>query len=402
MLSEASRPYITASVPILREHGIAITTAFYRNLFIEFPELKNLFNMGNQAQGLQQQSLASAVFAYAANIDNTEVLAPVISRIVHKHVSLGIVAEHYPIVGRHLLGAIKEILGDAATEPLIDAWAEAYGLLADALIAAEKELYSGAGILAGDLTKLKVINIKQESKFVKSFELISQNGEKLPTFKPGQYISVAVDFEDGSRQFRQYSLSDSPSKSHYRISVKREPEDVNTPKGQVSNWLHQHIKVGDALQASHPFGDFNPEVEHDETILMVSGGIGITPMIATLNHLAVTNPQQNVLFLHSAICKNQHSHVQDIEQALITMPNLTVTIFYKDLSDEDISHGTVQQGTLQFENIKLTDVNKTKAYICGPAGFMKKVWVELLDIGVAEGNLYREVFGPDLLGNLTK
>lgn len=402
MLSEASRPYIAASVPVLREHGLAITTAFYRNLFIEFPELKNLFNMGNQAQGLQQQSLASAVFAYAVNIDNTEALAPVISRIVHKHVSLGIVAEHYPIVGRHLLGAIREILGDAATEPLINAWAEAYGLLADTLIATEKELYNGAGLVAGDLMKLKVVNIKQESEFVKSFELISFDGEILPIFKPGQYISVTVDFGDGSVQHRQYSLSDSPSKSHYRISVKREPQGVANPKGQVSNWLHQNIELGHTLQVSHPFGDFNPKAEQDETILLISGGIGITPMIATLNHLAEINPEQNVIFLHSANCKGQHSHVLDIEQALKIMPNLTVTTFYKDVLVEDTSHGAVHQGALHTKNLKLVNVRKTKAYICGPDGFMKKVWLGLLDIGVTEGNLHREVFGPDLLHNLIK
>jgi nitric oxide dioxygenase len=141
MLSAVSKPYIDASVPVLREHGVAITTAFYHNLFVEYPALKNLFNMGNQANGAQQQSLAAAVFAYAANISNPEVLTPVISRIVHKHVSLGILPVHYPIVGRHLLGAIKEVLGDAATQPLLDAWAEAYGLLADTLIAYEKALY---------------------------------------------------------------------------------------------------------------------------------------------------------------------------------------------------------------------------------------------------------------------
>ena len=106
MLSASSKPYIDASVPVLLQHGITITTAFYHNLFLEYPELKNLFNMGNQAQGIQQQSLAAAVFAYAANISNPEILTPVISRIVHKHVSLGVLPEHYPIVGRHLLGAI--------------------------------------------------------------------------------------------------------------------------------------------------------------------------------------------------------------------------------------------------------------------------------------------------------
>jgi nitric oxide dioxygenase len=122
MLSAQSKPYIDASVPVLRQHGVSITTVFYRNLFNEYPELTNIFNMGNQAQGLQQQSLAAAVFAYAANIENADILAPVISRIVHKHVSLGVLPDHYPIVGWHLLGAIKEVLKDAATQPLLDAW----------------------------------------------------------------------------------------------------------------------------------------------------------------------------------------------------------------------------------------------------------------------------------------
>lgn len=134
MLSISAKPYIEASVPVLRQHGLAITTLFYKNMFNAHPELKNLFNMGNQANGSQQQSLAAAVFAYAANIENSAALAPVIERIVHKHVSVGIKPEHYPIVGKHLIGAIKGVLEDAATPELLAAWEEAYGLLADSLI----------------------------------------------------------------------------------------------------------------------------------------------------------------------------------------------------------------------------------------------------------------------------
>jgi nitric oxide dioxygenase len=156
MLSAASRPYIEASVPVLREHGLAITKVFYSNLFASHPQLHNIFNAGNQANGTQQQSLASAVFAYAANIDNAGALAPVISRIVNKHVSLGVTAAHYPIVGEHLLGAIKQVLGDAATPELIAAWAEAYGLLAQALIDEEKRLYDNAGVQPGDLFNMRV------------------------------------------------------------------------------------------------------------------------------------------------------------------------------------------------------------------------------------------------------
>src|SRR6476661_8088886 len=144
MVTPASRPYIDASVPVLREHGVTITRRFYSNMFAAHPELKNLFNMGNQASGVQQQSLAAAVFAYAANIDNAAALAPVVRRIVHKHVSVGLTAEHYPIVGKHLLGAIQEVLGEAATAPLLAAWAEAYSELAAALIDAEKAMYAAA------------------------------------------------------------------------------------------------------------------------------------------------------------------------------------------------------------------------------------------------------------------
>ena len=106
MLSQNSRLLIDASVPVLREQGGAITSCFYSKMFAAHPELKNLFNMGNQQSGVQQQSLASALYAYAANMDNQEALAPVISRIVQKHVSIGIRADHYPSVGKYLLEGI--------------------------------------------------------------------------------------------------------------------------------------------------------------------------------------------------------------------------------------------------------------------------------------------------------
>jgi nitric oxide dioxygenase len=221
MVSAVARPYIDASVPVLREHGLAITQTFYRNLFAAHPELTNLFNMGNQASGIQQQSLASAVFAYAANIDNAAALAPVISRIVHKHASVGIKAEHYPIVGRHLLGAIQEVLGDAATPALISAWDEAYSELAAALIAAEKELYAQAGTTPGQLTDMRVTDVHNESEDIKSFVLeTGWTGGACLQARP--VCGVSVTFADGSTQLRQYSLSDAPHPHSLRISVKRE------------------------------------------------------------------------------------------------------------------------------------------------------------------------------------
>jgi nitric oxide dioxygenase len=281
-------------------------------MFEAHPELKNLFNMGNQASGIQQQSLASAVFAYAANIDNASALAPVVSRIVHKHVSVGITAEHYPIVGRHLLGAIQEVLGEAATPPLLDAWAEAYSELATALIEAEKAMYSAAETAPGQLRDMRVIDVINESEDIKAFVLEPVDALAAPSFKPGQYVSVSVTFDDETTQLRQYSLSDTPHPRTLRISVKRERRDDKKPAGLVSNWLHDNAGKGTVVRITHPFGDFTPDTESTSPIVLLSAGVGITPMISVLNRIAQSNPNRRVLFAHATRNRDYHAHRADV------------------------------------------------------------------------------------------
>jgi len=386
MISAQSRPYIDASVPVLKDHGVAITTVFYRNMFAEFPELTNLFNMGNQANGAQQQSLAAAVFAYAANIDNPGALGPVVSRIVHKHVSLGIKPEHYPIVGRHLLGAIQEVLGDAATPALLEAWGEAYGSLAKLFIDTEQQLYAQAGIEAGATRPMTVVSVKQESAEVASITLRPADGQPLPAFKPGQYVSVAVSFEDGRRQLRQYSLSDAPDGNQFRISVKREHAGEETPAGQVSNWLHDNVVEGAVLQVSHPFGDFTPDTESSKPIVLLSAGVGITPMISTLNQIARSNTQREVIFGHAARSAGHHAHQDDLAAAQLLMPNLRTATFYED-----------EHGFMDLQRLPEWQRDAANVYLCGPTGFMRAQWQNLLEAGVPVQRLHREVFGPDLL-----
>jgi len=398
MVSPAARPYIDASVPVLREHGLAITSTFYRNMFAEHPELTNLFNMGNQANGVQQQSLAAAVFAYAANIDNAQALAPVVKRIVHKHASVGIRAEHYPIVGRHLLGAIQETLGDAATAPLLAAWDEAYGELADALIAAERELYAEAGVEAGELRTVRVTEVLRQSEDVLSFALAAIDDKALPAFKPGQYVSVAVDFADGSRQLRQYSLSDTPLASQLRISVKREAGNPQAPAGQVSNWLHANVKAGDTLQITHPFGDFTPDVESNEPVVLLSAGVGITPMVAALNHIARVNPARHVIFAHAARDTTHHAHQADLAAASAVMPNLKVVRFY-EMAAQDAGRD-ILAGRMEAIRLPSWPRTETDVYLCGPLGFMREQWRALVAAGVPAARLHREVFGPEMLDYL--
>lgn len=397
MLSAASRPYIEASVPVLREHGLAITKVFYKALFDAHPHLANTFNAGNQANGAQQQSLASAVFAYAANIDNPSALTPVISRIVHKHVSLGVTAAYYPIVGHHLLGAIKEVLGDAATPELIAAWAEAYGLLAQALIDEEKRLYAAAEIVPGALFNMRVTDVSTESEQVKSFTMVPLDKVPLPAFSPGQYVSVAVQLPSGVRQLRQYSLSDAPGRDHLRISVKREIAGAETPAGMVSNWLHDNVEAGSVLSVSKPFGDFVPETEGNEPIVLLSAGIGITPMISALNRIADVAPQRRVIFAHAARHADHHPHRADLEKAKARMPNLQSVTFHEEAAD---GHADAVPGRMQMKKLPQWELDKANVYMCGPLPFMQAQWADLLAQGVPQQRLHREVFGPDLLDHL--
>ena len=405
MLSAASRPYFDASVPVLREHGLAITTHFYREMFADRPELTQLFNMGNQANGSQQQSLASAVFAYAANIDNGAALAPVVERIVHKHAAVGLTPSHYPIVGRHLLGAIGAVLGEAATPELLAAWDEAYWLLAGELIAAEARLYHSTGVTPGELAPVRVVRREAQGDNVVALTLAAADGKPLRDFKPGQYISVEARLDDGHRQLRQYSLSAERGLPTWRISVKREDGDHQTPAGAVSNWLHANAQEGTELAVSAPFGDFAPALEGSRPLVLLSAGIGITPMVSVLRTLATEQPGRPVLFAHAARCGRHHAHRADLQWARERMPQLHTHISYEnpepaDQVGRDYDHAGTMPVAALLEAPATQRFMDGRFYMCGPLGFMQAQRHALISAGVPVGHIHREVFGPDLLDDL--
>ncbi|EUJ09719.1 hemoglobin-like flavoprotein [Methylophilaceae bacterium 11] len=396
MLSPAAKPYIEASVPVLREHGLAITTVFYSNMLAAHPELYNLFNLGNQANGSQQQSLASAVFAYAANIDNQAALTPVIERIVHKHVSIGILPDHYPIVGKYLLGAIKQVLGDAATLELMAAWDEAYWLLASALIAAEARLYAANDGVEQQWMQMVVTHKAHITEDMIAITLEPEQHQKLPTFKPGQYVSVAVHLDAlNVRQIRQYSLSDVDDGQRYRITVKREKGDEFKPNGMISHWLHQHVRVGSKLNVSHPYGTFVPDLDKVEPIHLISAGVGITPMISILKTLASKQAKRKVVFAHAARTVHHIPHLSEIEQAKTNNPQLALAIFLNQQTDHQYIQGRMDLKTIVSKRDLEGDY-----YICGPIAFMNDQWKTLVELGVDASRINREVFGPESLNHL--
>ncbi|WP_124982537.1 globin domain-containing protein [Ralstonia solanacearum] len=400
MLSEQSKPLIDASVPVLREHGLTITQTFYRNMFASHPELTNLFNMGNQANGSQQQSLASAVFAYAANHGNNAALAPVVGRIVHKHAAVGIRPSHYPIVARHLLGAIAEVLGDAATPALLAAWDEAYWLLAAELIAAEARLYAHMQSGPDHRQPVRIIERRQQAEDVVSFTLEAVGGTTLADFLPGQYIPVQVELASGVLQQRQYSLSDAPNGRTWRISVKRDAGEAGRPAGTVSNWLHENARQGEVLLVSQPYGDFVPQLATDNPIVLMSAGVGITPMIAALNTLAGQNVARKVVFSHASRTASHVAHTDDLERAARVLPDFEAHVFLESGEAAAFASRPAQPGRMTVDAFVDGKVADADFYLCGPLPFMQAQRAALLASGVPAARIHREVFGPDLLDDI--
>jgi nitric oxide dioxygenase len=400
MLTQHTKDIVKATAPVLAEHGYEIIKCFYRRLFEAHPELKNTFNMAHQEQGQQQQALARAVYAYAENIEDPSSLTAVLKNIANKHASLGVRPEHYPIVGENLLAAIKEVLGPAATDDIMSAWAQAYGNLADVLMGMESSLYERSAALPGGWTGWRTFIVKEkrpESSVITSFILEPADGKSVANFEPGQYISVAVDVPAlGLRQIRQYSLSDMPNGHTYRISVKRESGGPNPP-GYVSCLLHEHVNVGDEIEVAAPYGNFHIDVEAKTPIVLISGGVGLTPMISMLKR-AIQDPERQVVFVHGARNSGVHAMRDRLREAAKTYDNFSVITFYDDPLPDDVAGTDYDyEGLVDVAAIKdMILLAEADYYICGPIPFMRMQHDALKRLGVREAHIHYEVFGPDL------
>lgn len=398
MLTESQKSLIKATVPVLREHGVALTSHFYQRMLTGNPELKQVFNRGHQEAGKQQHALATAVLAYAENIDNPSVLENALVHIAHKHVTISIRAEHYPIVGKHLLASIKEVLGDAATDELIEAWGVAYQQLANLLIGMESNLYSNL-VEEGAWTGwrgFKVVKKTKETDQVTSFYLKPVDGGKVPSFHPGQYISLRVYVPEWDlMQPRQYTLSDAPGKDTYRISVKREEATAKTPAGRVSNVLHQDYNEGDIIDLAAPGGEFFLDEKNNKPVYLISAGVGITPMVSMLTYLSEHHAQRQVSFIHGARNKETYALHHQVNEIVQKNSNIKKITFYSDKNAK--AEQNDYAGRMDLKAIKEIIVPDAQYYLCGPTQFMQERANDLKSLGVPEANIHAEAFGTGSL-----
>ena len=364
-------------------------------MFSHNPEVAPLFNPAHQAGGSQQKALAAAICAYAANIDNLEVLGGAVELIAQKHASLRILPEHYPIVGANLLASIREVLGDAATEEIIGAWAEAYGFLADILIGREKQIYSDQASAENGWSGFRpyrVVCKVQESEVITSFYLEPASGKGVPAFKPGQYITVRLPHPTSGTTMRNYSISNAPGEGRLRISVKREPN------GYVSNHLHGQIEEGDEIELGPPCGEFFLDLteKHERPLMLISAGVGITPMLSILTSALVMHPGRPIYFVHGALNGAVHAFrnlVRDLESKY---PNLKVHYRYSEATAQDrLQPGYHSEGFIDAELLEgLLPGRDADYYFCGPKPFMVGIYHNLLKWGIPASQVHFEFFGP--------
>ncbi|SCF28696.1 nitric oxide dioxygenase [Micromonospora viridifaciens] len=401
MLSESSAAVVAATLPAVQAHGEAITGRFYQRMFDAHPELLDIFNRGNQATGQQRAALAAAVVAYAEHLvgDSTVPWGPIMDRIAHKHAALGITATQYPIVGRHLLAAVGEVLGDAVTPEVAAAWDEVYWLLACELIAREARLYTVAGVAEhGSVWRpWRVVEKTRETASVVSYTLVPADGGPVPGFTPGQYVSVAVDLDGGrGQQIRQYSLSGRPGADHWRITVKRVRGAAGAPDGMVSGFLHDRVEAGDTLRLSPPFGEVS-SIGEGAPLLLVSAGIGLTPAMSALAHLAATAPEREVVLVHADRAGAAHALRHELPGLQEQLPHLSVHLWYEDAADGELAglKAEVADGLVDPARIPLAP--GAYVHLCGPVPFMAMVRGGLLRRGVPAERIAYEVFGPGML-----
>lgn len=383
MLSEKSRPLIVATLPLVGSRLGAITPNFYSRMLAARPELLDgLFSRANQNNGEQQKALAGSIAGFASALIANPDLVPetLLSRIAHKHTSLGITEDQYEIVYKYLFEAIADELADVITAEIAEAWTEVYWLMANALVKIEKGLYA---LQANDKMWMPWTVVEKNPAGTDSMTFVLEPADNTPATvaRPGQFVSVKVALPDGLLQCRQYSLSADVESTTRRVFTTKRDDG-----GDVSPVLHNNVEVGDVVDLSNPYGDVT--LDGDGPVVFATAGIGCTPSASALRSLAAAGTDREVLVLHAeknlaawALREQMTSDVDAIDSATL------------QLWLEEPTEG-FNRGFMSLEGLDLP--SNASMYVCGPLPFMKAIRNQAIDAGIPSTKIHYEVFGPDV------
>ncbi|MFW9177834.1 globin domain-containing protein [Corynebacterium amycolatum] len=374
---------VTQTLPVVGANIEKITPNFYNRMFAAHPELiADTFNRGNQKQGAQQKALAASVATFAATLVDPDAPAPeeLLSRIGHKHISVGIKPEQYPIVHKHLFDAIEEILTPEVFQGAVrDAWDAVYLEMQRVLIDFEKGLYDDLGVEAGDVFRAAHVVSREERGDDVAVFSVKLDDETPVSYLPGQYISVRQTMPDGAGQLRQYSLVGG-KEGVLTFAVRRVDASEDLPAGEVSTQLWEKVQPGDAIEISLPAGDLVLDTKSDDPVVLISAGIGATPMIGMLDALVAADSKRDVVVLHADRAENADALRAERDNAVAALANARQQVWYEpdlmNLADMELPEGA-------------------QYYLCGGNGFLQAIRQQLADRGVARDNVHFELFSPN-------
>jgi nitric oxide dioxygenase len=395
-LSEQSRPIIAATLPVVGENIGEIAERFYRHLFDVHPELRDgVFNRGNQAEGTQQRALAGSVAVFASALVNHPDRLPhrLLSRVAHKHASLGLRPDQYQVVHDNLMWAIGDVLGDAVTPGVAAAWGEVYWVMAFALTNMERGLYSARGVRPEIVWRQwEVAERVQETDDVVTFRVRRTDDRPVRTSLPGQYVSLQMRMPDGTRQPRQYSLTRADDGEHRQFSVKR-VRGGGRPDGEVSNLLHESVVVGDVVTLSLPFGDVVLD-DSGRPLVFCSAGIGIAPMAGMVSHLVAAGSHFDLRVLHADLDEASFPLRQQVLDDVRALPRASLHVWYERGAEGSLAVDGRHAGMMDLSEVTLPE--GAAYYLCGPLPFLQAARSRLIDRGVSPADIQYELFGPDL------
>lgn len=395
-LNQETQSIVASLIPVLKACGPEITTRFYTLLFADHPELLNIFNHAHQRDGLQQQALATSVYEAAAHISDLGAIEPVARQIAHKHCSLNVQPEHYPIVGQYLTLAVKDILGETVTPAIEEIWKSVYVSIADYFISLEQAVYRSVAVSDGGWLGFRPFVVKSkvyECEDILSLYLEPVDGQPIMRFQPGQYVTVKV-HQGTHDHLRQYSLVDAPGKGYYRLGIKRE-KGGNREYGVVSSALYDLLQEGDTLEVSAPYGVFTLDPEENTEVVLFAGGIGITPLLSMLKAIGEVNPRRKVTIVHAVRERRYHAFAGEVKELVDRYASFNSEVFYESVEVGDLKT-SIREGRISDQWLREHVHPHAEVYVCGPRVFMQVVISALLRQGHPKAQIHWEVFGPAL------
>jgi ferredoxin-NADP reductase len=248
--------------------------------------------------------------------------------------------------------------------------------------------------------KFQVVKKICECEDVNSFYLVPHDGRPLAPFKPGQYITFQLNLPGQSKPvIRCYSLSDSHRPNQYRVTIKKAlpPPDCEGGKcGIASSYFNDTVKEGDILDVKAPNGHFFLDMSEEKPVVLISGGVGITPMVAMLNAIVESGQKREVWFFFGARNRKEHILKEHLEKIAAAHENVHLHVCYSKPGKDDVKGQDYQhEGRVSVDLFKqLLPSSNYEYFLCGPGAFMKSITDALAEWGVPDANVHFEAFGP--------